>query len=396
MSVGPPGGPPQGDGRRLPERPLWLSLRGMLLILLGLALYGFSLRITEVDLFDLVTGWSHTRPILADLLQPSLFTRPEQSQKLAAPIEVGQCSAEVTPVEVAQEGRDVRLDRGCVASGGSVAISGSGFRPDSRGFIRWLLPNGNTFTVTQFRTDVEGSFGTEIVVSPFVTGTPGSYHLRAEVLWRAGGLQPSDALSRTVEKIIETVFLALMATTLATFFAVPASFVAARNIMGRSRWGRAIYYAMRTLLNGLRSIEPLILGVVFFVWVGLGPFAGVLALTVASIANLGKLFSEAVEGIDPGPIEAITATGAGRLQVITFAVIPQIVPPYIGFLLYQWDINVRLSTIIGFVGGGGIGFLLQEYINLLQYQKAATAMWAIALVVSVMDYASAVVRKRYV
>lgn len=160
--------------------------------------------------------------------------------------------------------------------------------------------------------------------------------------------------------------------------------------------GMTIYNTSRTILNTLRSIEPLIMGIVFVIWVGVGPFAGVLALTLHSIAALGKLYSEQVENIDAGPIEAIQSTGANRLQTIVYAVVPQIVPPYIAFTMYRWDINVRMSTIIGFVGGGGIGFLLQQQINLLRYKQAGVAVLAIAIVVSVLDYASAWIREKIV
>jgi phosphonate ABC transporter permease subunit PhnE len=159
--------------------------------------------------------------------------------------------------------------------------------------------------------------------------------------------------------------------------------------------GDALYNATRTILNALRSIEPLIMGIVFVIWVGIGPFAGVLALALHSIASLGKLYSEQIESIDSGPIEALESTGANRLQTIVYAVVPQIIPPYISFTMYRWDINVRMSTIIGFVGGGGIGFLLQQQINLLRYRDAGVAVLAIAIVVSVLDYASAAIRERY-
>lgn len=159
--------------------------------------------------------------------------------------------------------------------------------------------------------------------------------------------------------------------------------------------GDALYTATRTILNALRSIEPLIMGIVFVIWVGIGPFAGVLALALHSIASLGKLYSEQIESIDSGPIEALQSTGANRLQTIVYAVVPQIIPPYISFTMYRWDINVRMSTIIGFVGGGGIGFLLQQQINLLRYRDAGVAVLAIAIVVSVLDYASAAIRERY-
>ena len=160
--------------------------------------------------------------------------------------------------------------------------------------------------------------------------------------------------------------------------------------------GSTLYNVSRTCLNSVRSIEPLIMGLVFVIWVGIGPFAGVLALTLHSIAALGKLYSEQIENIDEGPIEAIQSTGASWIQTVIYAVVPQIVPPYIAFTMYRWDINVRMSTIIGFVGGGGIGLLLQQQINLLQYRDAGVAVLAIAIVVSILDYMSATIRERLI
>jgi phosphonate transport system permease protein len=160
--------------------------------------------------------------------------------------------------------------------------------------------------------------------------------------------------------------------------------------------GISSYYVARTLFNVVRSVEPLVMAIVFVVWVGVGPFAGALALSLHTAAGLAKLYSEQVESISQGPIEAVTATGATRLQSIIYAVVPQIVPPYIAFTLYRWDINVRMSTIIGFAGGGGIGFLLQQNINLVHYRDAAAQMLAIAIVVSTLDFLSARIRERIV
>lgn len=160
--------------------------------------------------------------------------------------------------------------------------------------------------------------------------------------------------------------------------------------------GSVLYNVTRNILNALRSIEPLIMGIVFVIWVGIGPFAGVLALMLHSIASLGKLYSEQIETIDEGPLEALKATGAGHLQTIIYAVVPQIVPPYVAFTMYRWDINVRMSTIIGFVGGGGIGLLLNQQINLLRYRDAGVAVLAIAIVVSILDYASASIREKII
>jgi phosphonate transport system permease protein len=160
--------------------------------------------------------------------------------------------------------------------------------------------------------------------------------------------------------------------------------------------GLVIYTFTRTILNTLRSVEAVIMAIVFVIAVGIGPFAGVMALGLHTIVSLAKLYSEQVESISPGPLEAVQATGANRLQTIIYAVIPQIVPSYISYTMYRWDINVRMSTIIGIVGGGGIGFVLIQNINLSNYRAASAQMVAIAIVVSMMDYISSVVREKYV
>jgi phosphonate transport system permease protein len=160
--------------------------------------------------------------------------------------------------------------------------------------------------------------------------------------------------------------------------------------------GLLIYNITRNTFNALRSIEPIMMGFVFVVWVGLGPFAGIMALTLHSVADLGKLFSEEVENIDEGPVEAVTATGANQFQSIVYAVVPQITPHYIAYIFYRWDINVRMSTIIGFVGGGGIGFVLNRTINQLLYTKASVMIIAIAVVVTILDNISARIRSRII
>ncbi len=190
-------------------------------------------------------------------------------------------------------------------------------------------------------------------------------------------------------KIVETIALGLMATLFSTILAVPISFLAARNITARIPGGVVIYYVMRTFLNIVRAIDTLIWGLIVILWVGLGSFAAVIALTIHSIAALGKLFSEEVEHIDAGPIEAVTATGANLFQTIRYAVIPQIVPPFLGYTLLRWDINVRSATIVGMVAGGGIGFFIIESLRLSAYTQYAAALWAIAVVVIIVDYISA-------
>ena len=130
------------------------------------------------------------------------------------------------------------------------------------------------------------------------------------------------------------------------------------------------------------------------VWVGLGSFAAVISLTIHSVAALGKLLSEEIEHIDPGPIEAVTSTGANLVQTIRYAVIPQVVPPFLGYTLLRWDINMRSATIVGMVAGGGIGFFVIETLRKGAYDQYAAALWAIAVVVIIVDYLSARWRER--
>ena len=168
------------------------------------------------------------------------------------------------------------------------------------------------------------------------------------------------------------------------------------NFDGEVRIGMIIYAIVRTTMNIVRAIEPLIWALVGIIWVGPGPFAGTIALTLHTIAALGKLYSESIESIDSGPLEAIQATGGDRLQTIIYAVVPQVLPPFISFTIYRWDINVRLSTVIGLVGGGGIGFILIQWIRQFQYEAAGLAVWLIAITVSVLDYVSSEIREKFV
>jgi phosphonate transport system permease protein len=194
--------------------------------------------------------------------------------------------------------------------------------------------------------------------------------------------------------LIETIFMALMATVLGVVFAFPLSFLGARNIMARGPVGWLVYTGTRGFFNVVRSIETIVWALVFAVWVKFGPFAGVLALAVHTIGALGKLYSEQVEAIDPGPLEAIAATGARRWQVIRYGIIPQVVPSFLAFTLYRWDINVRMSTVVGLVGGGGIGRMLFYYKNEIRWREVGAVVVVIIAVVWLMDYVSGRVRER--
>ncbi len=206
----------------------------------------------------------------------------------------------------------------------------------------------------------------------------------------------SNIMNMVIKQMITTVFMALLATTFGALVAIPFSFLAARNLTGRSRLSIWIYYLARGTFDILRSIEALLYVAIFVFWVGIGNFAGSLALAVTSFALVGKLYADAIENIDMGPMEAVTATGANRLQAIIYAILPQIVPPFLSYSIYQWDINVRMATIIGFAGGGGIGLLLNTYFGQLQYHRAGTIVAIIVIVVALMDFASAKIREQMV
>ena len=197
-----------------------------------------------------------------------------------------------------------------------------------------------------------------------------------------------------VEKMVETIFLALMASALALPFAFGLSFLGARNVMTKTTVGRVVYVLARLFMNVTRSIEPLVWVIIFSLWVRVGPDAGMLALFIHSVAALGKLYSEAIESIDPGHVEAIQATGANALQVLRYGVVPQVVPPFLSFTVYRWDINVRMATILGLVGGGGIGDMLINYQRLGRYEPLGTILLFVTLVVWAMDWASSKARER--
>jgi len=200
-------------------------------------------------------------------------------------------------------------------------------------------------------------------------------------------------LSLVFNAMIVTVFIALMATSIAIPFSFVLSFLCARNLMDFSSSSRAVYAGLRFLFNFSRSIEPLIWAIVFSVWVGIGAFAGMMALMIHSIASLAKLYSEQIESIDRGPIEAIEATGANRIQVVWYAVVPQVILPFLSYTIYRWDINVRMATVIGLVGGGGVGTLLMQYQGLAKWNAVGTIVIMIAIVVWLMDWLSAKIRQ---
>jgi ABC-type phosphate/phosphonate transport system permease subunit len=603
-------------------RPIWRSLGTFLAVVVIIIVYAYGFQVTRVDLEEPKQERRQTQltNIIRGLVRPRLFEYEEERLEIEAPV-LMPCNDQVLLPPVDTSGRYIELTPNCVELGGEVTVKGYNFEPGETVYLFFVPYSASIHERIELRlaedpieVDSQGQF-TYAVEMRKDRPSDEPQTVRAVVRIRSGLPRPSETLKNTYDKIIETVFLALIATTLGTALAIPISFLAARNLMsnvvsplgsivtglllaplgwalgsrllgwlkdvasglaqnaglgvallvvslvilwlftkllaqenrGRfAAWrqsglgllvvlliafglgllatlgiklglllqaalgpfgflgnflfviadlvaiilpllgaliglftlsslgsslsgrflratkprvakiftvvvatlagalltaillagiawlyqvenvirfvgvpaavvgaillvvslrfdveqpvptGMIVYNITRAILNALRSIEPLIMVVAFAVWVGIGPFAGVMALALHTIASLGKLYSEQVENILTGPIEAVTATGADRLQTIVYAVIPQIIPPYIAFTIYRWDINVRMSTIIGFGGGGGIGFLVQQNLNLLKYRDASVQMIAIAIVVATLDYVSANIRERII
>ncbi len=375
------------------QEDLRARARRLLVLLATFALLVVGWRVTGIDLPKLVTGAPAAQHIVVGLITPDLVTREVTTVELTTPFSVGSQSAEPSVAQGAGSEK-LTIAPGAVQSGQQVSFDGTGFPPGSSGTLFLVFSTSRDRKISDVQVDANGNF--DLAFAWPASIADGDYTVRLTMSTPTGRWLPSETFQLSLSKIWETVLLALMGTVFGVLISIPLSFFGAHNLMQGSAVGMAAYYVVRTIFNVGRSIEILILAVIMAVVVGIGPFAGVMAIVLHSIGAMGKLYSEALESIDPGPIEAVTATGASRFQTILYAVVPQVIPQFLAFTMYRWDTNVRMSTVIGLVGGGGIGFLLIQYINLLQWSQAATAIWLIAITVMAMDYASAWFRAKIV
>jgi len=192
-------------------------------------------------------------------------------------------------------------------------------------------------------------------------------------------------------EMVETVQMAVWGTALAVMFGIPFAIMSSANVC--PQW---VVQPMRRLMDASRAINEIVFALLFVVAVGLGPVAGVLALAVHNVGVIAKLFSEAVEAIDPRPVEGIRATGASRLQEVIFGVIPQVMPLWSSFTLYRFETNVRSATVLGIVGAGGIGQSLYENIRSFQYAETAAVVIIVVLTVMIIDVISSRLRQMLV
>ncbi|WP_169566303.1 phosphonate ABC transporter, permease protein PhnE [Sneathiella limimaris] len=229
------------------------------------------------------------------------------------------------------------------------------------------------------------------------------------ISWEGADMRPGDLVSNS-ENMVEfargffppnflewkmyvremwvTIQIALWGTALSIVCSIPLGILCSENIV--PVW---IYQPVRRVMDAFRAINEMVFAMLFVVAVGLGPFAGVLALWIHTTGVLAKLFSEAVEAIDPQPVEGIRATGANALQEVIFGVIPQVLPLWISYSLYRFESNVRSATVLGIVGAGGVGMVLWEYIRGFYYAETAAVMIIVIISVSLLDMASQRLRK---
>jgi phosphonate transport system permease protein len=192
------------------------------------------------------------------------------------------------------------------------------------------------------------------------------------------------------QALAETVAIAFAGTVLASFVALPLGFVGAGNVVST----KPLHFVIRRAFDFVRGIDVLVWALVFVSAVGLGPFAGILAVAVVDAAVLSKVFAEAIEAIDSHQVEGVTASGADRLTVLRFSFVPQVAPIFLSNILYTFESNVRSATVLGIVGAGGIGYQLAERMKLLQWNEVAMIILMIFVVVVCVDCASGEIRRR--
>lgn len=229
---------------------------------------------------------------------------------------------------------------------------------------------------------------TDMSLGDMITGLPEI----PKVLWR---LIPSDFgwwQSEFGEQLIETVLMGFAATLLALVFAIPTGFLAARNV-APARW---IYVSARLFILGVRALPDLIVAVIFVAALGLGPKPGVLALAIGLFGFATKLFADAIEEVGEGPRDGIRATGASRMQEAFSGVLPQVMPSLVGNSLYLLDVSIRASTVLGIVGGGGIGFALLQGAKLLKWDLLGGLLIMIFFIVYSIELLAGWVRRQII
>lgn len=270
-----------------------------------------------------------------------------------------------------------------------ISLKGWSLRP-----IAFWRPNGRANVVRQFVFLIVtlaifwiAAQSIDLSLGALITGIPNVINLISRML-------PPDPsiLPGLIKPTYETLAIALWGTAIAAFLGFPLALLAARNLTPHPM----VYLVARGILNSQRGVSELVFAIIFVAAVGLGAFPGVLALGVHSAGVLGKFYAEAIENIDPGPIDALTATGAGKFQIICFAVWPQILPELVTYTLARWESDVRAAFVLGIVGAGGLGFELQMAMRLFKYQETLAILMLIVGIVTLLDWMNSRIRARII
>lgn len=229
--------------------------------------------------------------------------------------------------------------------------------------------------------------GTEFSIEQLVTGGPAIGELLVQMF-------PPDwsYMSELGGRVIETLQIGIISTVIASLLALPLAFLAAKNVSPHP----VIYLPIRIFLTVCRGVSEIIWALLFVVAVGLGPFAGVIALIIYSVGVIGKLLAEAVEAVDPGPLEAMSAAGASRWRVFLYGAWPQVLPLYLSYALYYWDHNTRQAVVLGFVGAGGVGYALFFNLSTYYFEKAMMAMIVLVAMIVLLDRFCLYLRKKVI
>jgi phosphonate transport system permease protein len=229
--------------------------------------------------------------------------------------------------------------------------------------------------------------GTEFSIEQLVTGIPAITELLVQMF-------PPDwgYMAELGGRVIETLQIGIISTVIASLLALPLAFLAAKNVSPHP----IVYLPIRLFLTVCRGVSEIIWALLFVVAVGLGPFAGVIALIIYSVGVIGKLLAEAVEAVDPGPLEAMSAAGASRWRVFLYGAWPQVLPLYLSYALYYWDHNTRQAVVLGFVGAGGVGYALFFNLSTYYFEKAMMAMIVLIAMIVLLDRFCLYLRKKVI
>lgn len=205
-----------------------------------------------------------------------------------------------------------------------------------------------------------------------------------------------EKFDRVLELMLETLFIAFTGSLMASILAVPIGFLTAKNMLGNTWFGKIVNSICKLFLNAVRTFPEILLALIFVASVGPNPFAGVLAIAIGSTGMLGKLYGEVIETIDMHVVEAMEANGANKVQILFYGIIPQILPDFLSYAIYRFEIDVRASTILGVIGAGGIGTMIIISQQNRNWGEVSLILIVIIVTVTIIDYISAFIRRRLV